>query len=54
MFRKHFGKGKGLIDAKVGYIGGNKEVRSPLPAQKLCPIAGQQGTELESVPDSCL
>lgn len=26
MFRKHFANGKGLVDAKVGYIGGQSEV----------------------------
>jgi hypothetical protein len=25
LYRKHFGMGKGLLDAKVGYAGGNTE-----------------------------
>lgn len=52
MFRKHFG-GKGLINAKVGYIGGNKSIPKPTYKQVCTGTTGYaEAAQIEFDPSS--
>jgi peptide-methionine (S)-S-oxide reductase len=52
IFRQHYGKGKGLIDAKVGYIGGKESSKNP-SYEEVC--SGRTGhaeaTQINFAPD---